>query len=185
MQRRRFTVRRPEPLDGLAPGAPQRRVVDARAQPAAAVKEVVALLQEHLAQTVLKHLDRAADAGLDHRRERGVEDGVGGHELAPLRPRLVEVGEVAQLRGVRLAVGCAGIGAQRLEASVEHPAVAEVVEAHGGCGDVGLQRGRARRPLGVAQAEHLLVVGDAQHQVGKTQTSPPHSWGGGAQRRRG
>src|SRR5436190_4448176 len=177
MQRLGLAVGRTKELDRLAPGALQRRLVDSRAQPAAAVEEVVALLHQHLAQAVLQDLYRATDAGLDHHGERRVEDRVGGHELAPFAPGLVEVGEVAEGARLRLPLRTARIGAQRLEAAVQNPAVAEVVEAHRGGGDVGLERWRARGPFGVAQAEQLLVVGDAQDEVGEAQATPPHSWG--------
>ena len=91
----RLAVGRPEPLDRFLPRVVQRAGVDARLEPAPAVEEVIALLHEHLAQPVLQHLDRAVDAGLDHHRERGVEDRVRGHELRPLGPGLVEVGKGA------------------------------------------------------------------------------------------
>src|SRR5205807_3246330 len=45
-----LTVRRAKPLDCFAPGAVQRLDIDARAQPAAAVEEVVALFHQHLAE---------------------------------------------------------------------------------------------------------------------------------------
>ena len=48
----------------------------------------------------------------------------------------------------------------------------EVVEAHCGRSDVSLERRRARGPFGVAQAEHLLVVGDAEDEPGKAHDSP-------------
>src|SRR2546430_1323308 len=136
------------------------------------MQEVVALLHQHLAQAVLQDLDRPADASVDHRRECGVEDCVGRHELAPLGPWLVEVGKVAQAGRVRFALGTSRVGPQRFEAAVEDAAVAEVVETHRRGRDVGLERRRPCGPLGVAQAEHLLVVGDRQDEVGKAQASP-------------
>src|SRR5712691_9013248 len=66
-----FSVGRTEPLDGFAPRAVERVDIDARTQPAAAVEEVVALLHQHLAEPVLKDLDRTADARLDHHCEGG------------------------------------------------------------------------------------------------------------------
>src|SRR6266550_2964457 len=164
-------------LDRLAPGPLQRRLVDSRAQPAPAVEEVVALLHQHLAEAVLQDLFRATDAGLDHHCERGVEDRVGGHELAPFAPGLVEVSEVAKAARLGLPLGPARIGAQRLEAAVQNAAVAKVVEAHRGRGDIGFERWRASGPFGIAQAEHLLVVGDAKDEIGEAQPTPPHSVG--------
>src|SRR6266487_6997346 len=116
--------RRAEPLDRFLPRSIQRFPVDAGAQPAAAVEEVVALFHEHLAKPVLQHFHRSADARLDHHGEGGVEDCVGGDELRPLRPRLVEVGEVANAPGVRFALGPARIRTQRLETAVKDAAVA-------------------------------------------------------------
>src|SRR5438477_634678 len=57
-----LAIRGAEPGDGLAPGLIERLRVDAAAQPAAAVQEVIALLHEHLAQTRLQHLLAALDA---------------------------------------------------------------------------------------------------------------------------
>src|SRR5206468_7176264 len=127
-----------------------------------AMEEVVALLHQHLAQTVLQDLDRAAYARLDHDRERGVEDRVRRDKLAPFGPGLVEVGEVADARRLRLAVGRSRVFAKRLEAAVEDTAVPEVVEPHRRGGDVGLERRRSRGPLRIAEAEHLLVVREGQ-----------------------
>src|SRR6202022_2440210 len=45
-------VRRAKPLDRFAPRAVQRLDIDARAQPAAAMEKVVALLHQHLAEPV-------------------------------------------------------------------------------------------------------------------------------------
>ena len=114
---------------------------------------------------MLQHVDGSANARIDHRREGGVEDRVGRDELAPLGPRLVEVGEVVEAGGIGLAFGPARVGAERLETSIEDAAVPEVVEAHGGGRDVSLERGSPRRPLRVPQAEHLLVVGEAEDEV--------------------
>src|SRR5207244_2380450 len=125
-QRLGLAVGRTKELDCFAPGALQRLLVDSRTKPAAAVEEVVALLHQHLAQPVLQNLDRASDAGLDHHRECGVEDRVGGHELAPLAPGLVEVGEVAKAARVRLPLRTARIGTKRFEAAVQDAAVAQV-----------------------------------------------------------
>ena len=172
MQGGGLTVRRSEPLDRLQPRALQCGGVDPRAQPAAAVEEVVALLHEHLAQTVLQDFNRAADAGFDHRGECGVQDRVGGHELAPFGPGLVEVGQVAEVGGVGLAQRTAWVGTERLQASIEDTAVTKVVESHRRGGDIGLERGCARGPLRVAQAKHLLVVRDRQHEVGEAHASP-------------
>src|SRR5712691_5395532 len=162
-----LSIGRTKPFDGFAPRAVQRFGVDARSQPAAAVKEVIALIHQHLAEAVLQNFDRAADTGLDHYGEGGVENGIGGDELAPFGPWLVEVGERAKAAGVGLALGAARIFAQRLEAAVQHAAVAQVVEAHRGRGDVGFQRRCAGGPFRVTKAEHLLVVGDAENEVGE------------------
>src|SRR5205823_2825612 len=52
-----------EPRDRLEPSLFERTPFDARAQPAAAVQEVIALLRQHLAQTMLEHLDRRGARG--------------------------------------------------------------------------------------------------------------------------
>ena len=141
------------------------------------MEEVVTLFHQHLAQAVLQHLDRPGDACLDHHRECGVEDGVGGDELTPLGPRLVEVGEIAQAGGIGLAFSPARVGPERFETSIEDAAVAEVVEAHRGGRDVRLERGGAGGPLRVSQAEHLLVVGEAEDEVRQAHACPgDHKW---------
>src|SRR5713226_600762 len=146
--------------------------VNPRTKPAPPMQEVVALLHQHLPEAMLQNLDRAADAGLDHHGEGGVEDRVGGDELAPFGPGLVEVGEGAEAAGVGLALWSSWVFPKRLETAVQHAAVAEVVEAHRGRGDIGFQRRCAGGPLRVAKAEHLLVVGDAEDQVGEAHVSP-------------
>jgi hypothetical protein len=55
--------------------------------------------------------------------------------------------------------------------------MADVVETHGGGGDVGFERGRGDAPFRVAHPEQLFVIGEALDERVKTQLSPP-----GAQR---
>src|ERR1700736_2102375 len=54
---RGLTVGRAKPLDRFAPRAVQRLDIDARAEPAAAMEEVVALLHQHLAEPVSQDFD--------------------------------------------------------------------------------------------------------------------------------
>ena len=153
MQLGQLAIRGAEPRDGLAPGLIERLRVDAAAQPAAAVQEVIALLHEHLAQARLQHLLAALDAGLDQGGERSVEHRVGGHEVAPGGEGLVEVGQAPVGGGIAVpSQAFPGVVAQRFQAAVEDAAVAEVVKAHARGRDVGLQGGGAGGPLGVAEA---------------------------------
>ena len=137
MQLLGLTIRWTEELHCLLPRTEQRPALDARAQPAPAVQEVVTLLHQHLAQTVPQHLDGTAGARLDRRRERRVEDRVGGDEPAPLGPGFIEVSEVADRAGIGFAFRAARVAAQWFETAIEDAAVAKVVETHRRGGDVG------------------------------------------------
>src|SRR5207237_2572750 len=99
----------PNPMPGLAPRPRQRLLRDAGLEPASRMEEVVALLHQHLAEARPQDFDVPLDAGLDHDREGSVQDRVGGHELAPRGPGLVEVGEVRVAGRVTLALGTAGV----------------------------------------------------------------------------
>src|SRR5207237_8439056 len=77
-----------------------------------------------------------------------------------------------QARRVVFACRAAGVGAKWLETAIQDAAVSEVVEAHRRRGDVRLEGWGARCPFRIAKAEHLLVVRDAEDEVGEAQTSP-------------
>src|SRR5437588_530532 len=163
---------RPEPLDGLPPGARDRFPGVRLLHPAVAVKVVVTLLLQHLPQPGAQDLDLSPGEGLDHQGEGGVEHHVGGDELAPGAPGTVEEGEVA------VASILAGpFPIELLEAAVEDPAVPDVVEPHRRRRDVRLKGGGGGAPLRVSHPKKLLVVRQAADQRLQAQESGPSSPG--------
>ena len=128
---------------------------------------VVPLLLEHLLETAAQNLDVAAGQCFDHECEAAVQYGVRGHEFRPVAPGSIEV------RNIRVASGLVRDvrRAQLAQRPVEHTAVPDVVEPHGGCRDIGLQRGRGDAPLRIAHPKQLFVVGQTLDQRVEAQAS--------------
>ena len=155
-----------DPFQRLAPRPVDRRRGLRLPHPASAMQEVVALFLQHLLEAAAQHLDVAVRQRLDHQREGAVQHRIRGHELGPIGPRFVQIGDV------RITALVDPIGRPELaKRSVQHATVPDVVEAHGRRGDVRLQAGRGDAPLRVAHPEQLLVVGEALDERVETQLS--------------
>src|SRR5438067_564872 len=139
---------RPEPLDGLPPGARDRLAGVRLLHPAVAVKEMVTLLLQHLPQPGAQDLDLAAGEGFEHQGEGGAEDHVGGDELVPGAPGTVEEGDVAIASIIAVPFPI-----ELLETAVQDPAVPDVVEPHRRRRDVRLQGGGGGAPLRIPHPE--------------------------------